>query len=193
MLNNRFDIYEPNRGERMDRHVFEALGKTRVVIENGKVTDVGTPQVSYCPLFYKMRGIEEFTPEVVRQNIEFRIKDFGMCTPARQLRMKDFLSFGVSELLGMAVAEKMLDCAVIVCEGAGTVVASEPELIQGIGGRISGIVETFPILEIIAAIGADYVLDPATAAIDQVKGIVLAQSFGFERIGVTISSAQDAF
>jgi hypothetical protein len=37
----------------MDRHVIEALGKTRVVIENGKVTEVGKLEVSYCPLFYK--------------------------------------------------------------------------------------------------------------------------------------------
>lgn len=65
----------------MDRHIFEALGKTRVVVENGKVVEVGEPQVSYCPLFYKKRGIEEFTPDVVKENIEFRIKDFGMCTP----------------------------------------------------------------------------------------------------------------
>jgi putative methanogenesis marker protein 8 len=177
----------------MDRHVIEALGKTKVVVENGIVTEIGTPQVKYCPLFYKMRGIEEFTPDVVRQNIEFRIKDFGMCTPGRQLRMNDFLSFGVSELLGMAVADKMLDCAVIVCEGAGTVVVSEPELIQGIGGRISGIISTSPISEIIDTVGRDHVLDPENATIDQVKGIKLARKLGYKKIGVTISNAQDAY
>jgi putative methanogenesis marker protein 8 len=106
--------------------------------------------------------------------------------------MKDFLSFGVSELLGMAVADKMLDCAVIVCEGTGTVVVSEPDLVQGIGGRISGIVFTTPIPEIIEAIGRDHVLDPAKATIDQVKGIELARSLGYKKIGVTISSAQDS-
>ncbi len=177
----------------MDRHVFEALGKTRVVIENGRVTEVGEPQLTYCPLFYKVKGIKELTPEVVRKNIEFRIKDFGMCTPNRQMRMKDFLSFGVSELLGMSVAEGMLDCAVLVCDGAGTAVVSEPELIQGIGGRISGIVETSPIKEIIDTIGNDRVLDPSTAAIDQVKGVDLAFRLGFERVGVTISPASDAY
>ncbi|MGD1060890.1 MAG: DUF2099 family protein, partial [Methanomassiliicoccales archaeon] len=68
-----------------DRHVIEALGRTRVVIENGRVTEVGEPQVIYCPLFYKKRGIEELTSDIVRQNIEFRIQDFGMCTPDRQM------------------------------------------------------------------------------------------------------------
>jgi putative methanogenesis marker protein 8 len=176
----------------MDRHIIEALGKTRVVIENGEVIEVGEPQVNYCPLFFKMRGIEEFTPEVVRQNIEFRIKDFGMCTPDRKMRMKDFLSFGVSELLGMSVAHDMLDCAVLVCEGAGTAVVSDPELIQGIGGRISGIVSTTPIGAIIDAIGNDRVLDPSSAAIDQSKGVDLALSLGYRRIGVTVSAASDA-
>jgi putative methanogenesis marker protein 8 len=180
-------------GEIMDRHVIEALGKTRVVVENGKVTEVGTPQVSYCPLYNKMRGIDEFTPEVVRKNIEFRIKDFGMCTPERQLMMKDFLSFGVSELMGMAVENKILNCAVLVCEGAGTVVLSEAELIQGVGGRISGIISTTPIPEIIDAIGRDHVLDPTTGMIDQVKGVELARSLSYKRIGVTISSAQDSY
>jgi putative methanogenesis marker protein 8 len=186
------NIIKNRDDQMMDRHVIEALGKTRIVVEDGKVTEVGMPEVRYCPLFYKMRGIEEFTPEVVRQNIEFRIKDFGMCTPDRQLRMKDFLSFGVSELMGMAVADGMLDCAVIVCDGAGTIVVSDPELIQGIGGRISGIISTTPISEIIETIGRENVLDPERATIDQQKGVDLAYALGYKKIGVTISSAQDA-
>ena len=125
------------------------------MIRDGKIVEMGVPEVEYCPLFAKVRNIQEITPEAVRENIEFRIRDFGMCTPHRKMRMKDYLSFGVSELLGMAVSKGLLDAAVIVCEGAGTVVISDPELIQGIGGRVSGLVETTPIPEIIDAIGAD--------------------------------------
>lgn len=176
----------------MDRHVIEALGKTRVVIKDGKVIEVGMPQVEYCPLFAKVRNIQVITPEAVRENVEFRIKDFGMCTSARQLRMRDFLSFGVSELLGMAVAKGMLDCAVIVCEGAGTVVVSEPDLIQGIGGRVSGLVETTPISEVIDAIGRDMVLDARSAKIDQFAGTMLAFVRGFKRVGVSVATAFDA-
>lgn len=176
----------------MDRHVIEALGKTRVVIKDGKVVEVGMPEVEYCPLFAKVRNIQVITPEAVRENVEFRIKDFGMCTPGRQLRMRDFLSFGVSELLGMAVAKDMLDAAVIVCEGAGTVVVSEPDLIQGIGGRVSGLVETSPIPEIIDAIGRDMVLDAKSAKIDQFAGTMLAFVRGFKRVGVSVATASDA-
>lgn len=176
----------------MDRHIIEALGKTRVVIRDGKVVEVGKPEVDYCPLFAKVRNIQVITPEVVRENVEFRIQDFGMCTPHRTMRMKDFLSFGVSELMGMAVSKGLLDAVVIVCEGAGTVVVSDPELIQGIGGRISGIVETSPIPEVIEAIGRDHVLDPEEARIDQYEGTRLAFVKGFKRVGVSVASAADA-
>ena len=179
-------------GERMGRHVIEALGKTRVVIEDGKVTEVGGPQVEYCPLFAKHRGIQKITPDIVRENVEFRIRDFGMCTESRKMRMKDFLSFGVSELMGMALTKGIIDCTVIVCEGAGTVIVTDPELAQGIGGRISGILETSPIESVINAIGKERVLDPKTAKIDQVQGVTKAVTLGFRRIGVSVATGKDA-
>lgn len=179
-------------GESIGRHVIEALGKTRVVVEDGKVVEVGEPEVGYCPLFAKHRGIQEITPEIVRENVEFRIRDFGMCTEGRKMRMKDFLSFGVSELMGMALTKGMIDCTVIVCEGAGTVIVTDPELAQGIGGRISGIVETSPIESVINAIGRERVLDPKTAKIDQVQGVTKAVDLGFRKIGVSVATGKDA-
>lgn len=175
-----------------DRHVMEALGKTKVVIEDGKVTFVGKPEVTYCPLFMKHRGIKEITPEVVRQNVEFRIKDFGMCSPSRQMRMKDFLTFGVSELLSMAVADGRLDSVVIVADGAGTVVVQDPELIQGIGGRISGMIETTPIPEVVEGVGRDNVLNPEKGTIDQFAGVQKAFSKGHRKVGVTVAKADQA-
>lgn len=172
--------------------MIEALGCARIVVENGKVVEVGEPRIRVCPLFLKVRGITEINQEIIRKNIEFRIQDFGMCTPDRQMRMRDFLSYGISELIGMAIAEKMVDAAVMVCEGTGTVVVSDPELAQGIGGRVSGIVETSPIEEIIETVGKDHVFDPTTADIDQVRGAELAFTLGYRRIAVTIAKAEDA-
>ena len=180
------------KGNLMDRHVIEALGRARVVIENGKVTEVGEPMITYCPLFKKYRGIERITRETIRENIEFRIKSFGMCTPQREIRMRDFLSFGVSEIIAMAVSKNYLDCAVLVCDGAGTTVVSDPEIIQGIGGRLSGVIETTPYREIISVLGEERVLDPKTGRIDQFEGVRLADRLGFQRIGVTIVSADEA-
>lgn len=176
----------------MDEHVIEALGKTRVVVRDGKVVEIGEPEINYCPLFDKYRGIKELTPEAIKENIEFRIKDFGMCTGDRVLRMKDFLSFGVSETLGTLLDENIIDCAVIVSEGCGTVVVTDPEFVQGMAGRISAFLSTSPIIEIIDAVGAQNTLDPETAEIDQIKGALKAISMGYKNIAVTIISPDDA-
>ena len=170
----------------------EALGLARVVIEDGKVVEVGEPRVEYCPLFYKYRKIERLDKDIIRQNMEFRIKDFGMCTPGRKMRMNDFLSFGISEVMSMCVSKGILDCAITVCDGSGTAIVDDAELVQGIGGRISGLVETSPIDEIIEAIGRDRVLDPETARIDQVAGARKAWDMGYRKIGVTVAKGNDA-
>lgn len=176
----------------MSRHVMEALGKARVVIENGKVIEVGEPIIRTCPLFKKYRGIEELTPESIRENIQYRIDKFGMCTEARETRMHDFLSFGVSEMLSMAVSHGILKAAVIAADGCGTCVLDDPELIQGMGGRISGLCETEPIQKVIDDIGRDRVLDPDTAAMDQFAGVNKAFAMRYSKIGVTVAFADDA-
>jgi putative methanogenesis marker protein 8 len=176
----------------MDEHVIEALGKTRVRVKDGKVVEVGEPKIDYCPIFDKYRGIKELTPENVKDNIEFRIKDFGMCTEDRTLRMNDFLSFGVSETLSTLIEEGIIDCVVSVCEGCGTVILTEPDLVQGTGGRVSGLISTSPIDNLIKELGSENVLDPENASIDQIKGTLKAIKMGYKNIAVTIVSPKDA-
>jgi putative methanogenesis marker protein 8 len=179
-----------------DEHIIEAVGRCRITIRNGSVVDVGEPRISRCPLAKRFSyPVDAITREAVRANIEHRIRSFGMCTPDRNvLADRDFVLFGASELLSSAVRQGLLDCAVLACDGAGSVVASRPELIQGIGGRMSGLVSTSPIPEVIRRIeenGGD-VLDPDTAAIDQVKGVFFAASRGYNRIAVTTASGKEA-
>lgn len=176
----------------MDEHVMEAIGKAKVVIRDGKVVEVEEPQIDYCPLFHKYRGIEKLTSQVIKENMEFRIEDFGMCTSQRKMKMADFLSFGISETLGTLLEEKIIQCAVIVCEGCGTVILEDPELVQGIGGRISGIISTTPIDEIIKVVGNDKVLNPEKAKINQFEGVIKAIDDGYTKIAVTVASAEDA-
>ena len=179
-------------GDIVDEHIIEALGRTRVVVRDGKVVEVGEPKINYCPIFDKNRGIKEITSEAVRKNIEFRIKDFGMCTPERKLRMKDFLSFGVSETLSTLLDENMIDCAVIVSEGCGTVILADPEFIQGMAGRISAFISTTPITTIIETIGPENVLNPETAEINQIKGVLKAIDMGYRNIAVSVVLPEDA-
>jgi putative methanogenesis marker protein 8 len=175
----------------MDEHVIEALGRAKITIKDGKVVDVGEPMIEYCPLFHKHRGIEKLTKDEIRKNIQFRIDDFGMCKPNRQLRLKDFLSFGISEILSTLLADDIIDCAVMVCEGCGTVIVTESELAQGVGGRVSGLVETSPIPELIDEFLPNHVFDEENATIDQVEGFKLAIENGYKNIAVTITLPED--
>ena len=49
-----------------DHHVIEALGKTKVVIENGEVVFVGEPLVEYCPLFDKIDNAKKLDKEYIK-------------------------------------------------------------------------------------------------------------------------------
>jgi putative methanogenesis marker protein 8 len=176
----------------MDEHVIEGLGKARIVVRDGKVAEVGEPLITYCPIFDKHRGIKKIDRDAIAKNIQFRIDDFGMCTPDRVLTMKDFLSFGVSEIVCTAMRQKRVDAAVLVCEGCGTVIVTDPDMVQGIGGRVSGLVSTTPIPRLIERIGPGNILDPKTARIDQVAGIRKAIGMGFKNIAVSIVDGSTA-
>ena len=58
-----------------DEHVIEALGKTRVIIRNGIVVEVGEPKIDYCPIFDKYRGIKG-TPANINPILKKRILNF---------------------------------------------------------------------------------------------------------------------
>ena len=51
--------------------------------------------MKYCPMFNAMRNIEKLDKDSIRKNIEFRIKDFGMCTPNRIIKMPDAITVGI--------------------------------------------------------------------------------------------------
>jgi putative methanogenesis marker protein 8 len=177
-------------------HIIEAIGRCRIVVRDGAVVEVGPPLIERCPLARRFAfPVDEMTPEAVRENIEERIRSFGMCTKDRDvLSEDDFVAFGASELMSCGIRQGLLDCAVIVCDGAGTLVATNPALVQGIGGRMSGLVKTCPIPETIERIeqNGGTVLDHRTAAIDQAGGVALAVSLGHERIAVTTARADEA-
>jgi len=176
----------------MDEHVIEALGKARVVVRDGKVVEVGEPQIGYCPIFDKNKGIKSIDKDAIAKNIQSRIDGFGMCTARRSLKMTDFVSFGVSEIISTGMSKGSVDAAVLVCEGCGTLIVTDPEMVQGIGGRVSGLVSTTPIPELIDRVGRELVLDPASAKIDQVAGVRKAIAIGFGNIAVSVTSGSMA-
>ena len=174
------------------RHVFDALGMTRVVIEDGKVVSVGEPELEYCPLFKKFRDMSEISPELVKANIEFRIKDFGFCTENRVVRADDYITFGISEILSTSLENGTIDAAVIAADGCGTAVITDPHVLQGLCGRISGLVETSPLQVVLDAVGRDNVLDPETVPLNMPAGTDLADSKGYKKFSVTVCIPEEA-
>ena len=182
--------------DRDDEHVIEAIGRCRILVRGGKVVEVGQPVIRDCPLARRFAiPVAELTPDAIRANIEGRIAGFGMCTPARELEEeKEFVAFGASELLATGIRCRSIDCAVLACDGAGTVIVATPALIQGIGGRMSGLVRTSPIPEVIRNISAcgGSVLDPVHARIDQYAGVALAVAQGFRSVAVTVADPAES-
>lgn len=175
-----------------DRHVLEAVGMSRIVIENGRIVSMTEPKINYCPLFRKYRDMETVTADQVRKNIEFRIRDFGMCTENRVVKADDYVTFGVSEILSDAICNGEIEAAVIAADGCGTAVIDDPCIVQGLGGRISGLIETSPLNVVLDAVGRNNVLDPENTPVDMVKGADLAHSRGYRKFAVTVCIPDDA-
>jgi putative methanogenesis marker protein 8 len=121
--------------------------------------------------------------------MEFRIEDFGMCNPQRELEMKDFLSFGISEIISPLLDENEI---VMVCEGCGNMLVTDSSKAQGIGGRVSGLAKTSPIPEIIERIGKENILDWENASINQLAGTQFAIDKGHKNIAVTVTNGVDS-
>jgi putative methanogenesis marker protein 8 len=179
-----------------DEHILEAIGRCRITVRNGEVVEVEPPLIRECPLARRFaRPVDPITPEAVKENIGHRIRSFGMCTRNRKLLMTtDFVGFGASELISFGLSAGFFDAAVIACEGAGTVIATTPELVQGIGGRMSGLVSTTPIPEVIAGIEQNGGSVPfrETASLDQPGGVRVASAQGYAHVAVTITIPSDA-
>jgi putative methanogenesis marker protein 8 len=182
--------------EHTDEHILEAVGRCRVVIRNGNVAEVGEARIASCPLTKKFAfPVSVPDKESVKANIEYRIKTWGMCTPRREVSdTRPFVGFGASELLSFGLSAGLLDAVVLACDGAGTVIVTSAALVQGIGGRMSGLVKTVPYPEVIRRIeeNGGIVIDKAHAALDQAAGVAEAYRRGYKNVAVTVAIPEEA-
>lgn len=176
-------------------HIIELAGKARVIIKNGEVVEVGEPLVKSCPLWRDLFKLETFTKEFILDRVQHVMIDKrGLFTERRTFELLPEVDFGVSEMMMNACEDGLIDVAVEVSDGAGTVIVGDPELIEGIAGQIPGVVKASPIKKVIDRLeaGGAVVLDPATAKIDQVAGVERAIELGYKKIGVSVIRAEDA-
>jgi putative methanogenesis marker protein 8 len=150
------------------------------------------PTIEHCPLHESLYGTRSIDKESVKRSVEMKIARAGFCCPNRAFDADPVVAYGASEMMRVWLEKRLIDCAIVVCEGAGTVIAIDGELTQSIGARLTGIVKTSPIPRIIKRIEAKggVVLDRGTARIDQVEGFKRASDLGFRRVAVSVAGFQ---
>jgi len=165
---------------------------SRVRISQSGVEVLTEPCVEYCPLHDALYGTKHIDREAVRKSVESKVSTVGFCCRERSFRSEPVVAYGASEMMQVWLRKGLIDCAVVVCEGTGTVITSNGELVQSIGARLTGIVKTSPVEEIIQRIKASdgVVLDEATARIDQLEGVKRAFDLGFRRVAASVASFQ---
>jgi putative methanogenesis marker protein 8 len=173
-----------------------------VAVSGAKVIKVTDPDMTHCPLarlFYReymdpvpLEDMGEMKALIARA-MEDKIARFGLFTERRELvRDRIEVPYGASEMMMYALRKGAIDAAVVACDGAGTVIADRPEVVQGIGARMNGLFHTTPIPGIVArlrAMGAAVPFDDAS--IDQVEGAREAVRLGYRSIAVTVNSFTD--
>ncbi len=163
-----------------------------VRVRDGKVEVLTEPAIRSCPLRRDLYGIKIESKETVKRVLEEHMAELGMYGPKRVLELENKpVSFGASEILSDALSEGLIDAAVLVSEGAGTVVATKPEVLQAIGAHMTGLVKTEPIEEIQEGLEErGCILIDRQGTVDQVLGFERAVDAGYRRIAVTVAGAQ---
>ena len=164
----------------------------RVRISEKGIEVLSEPLVEHCPLHEALYGTKHIDVEAVRKSVKTKIAGFGFCCRNRVFDAEPIVAYGASEMMRVWLEKKLVDCAVVVCEGAGTVITTNGRLVQGIGARLTGIIKTSPVREVIERIGADggVVLDKASARIDQLEGVRRTSDLGFKRVAVSVAGFQ---
>lgn len=181
---------------RRDIHVVRYFS-SYVSVSRGRVISITEPAMTYCPLahhfysefFPKDGGGTDAVKKFIKRAIESKIREFGLFTARRRITSDTAaVPFGASEMLMTALQKRVIGAAVVVCEGAGSVITDDPAVVQGIGARMNTLLLTTPIKAIIKQLkkrGCRIVFE--SGLIDQVEGVRAAAELGHKRIAVTIT------
>jgi len=165
------------------------MAKALVLVKDGEVKVLSDPQIRSCPLRRDLYGCETESRETVERVLREHMDELGMYSSKRMLEVDQKpVSFGASEMIMDAMSQGMVDAAVVVCEGAGTVIATRPEVLQAMGAHMTGLIRTDPIEEVQSGLmERDCTILEEACEIDQVKGYAKAIDLGFEKVAVTMT------
>ena len=170
-------------GDRKDLHITRALGAI-VVVSDGEVIDVdGRAALRSCPM-QRWFGSSEPASYITQ-----KISEFGHFSCCRQAQRSDIVvPYGTSEMFMMALRHGIVDCAITVSDGAGSVITTDPSVVQGIGARMNGVFYTTPIRDVIERYRGLGCVVFDDGRIDQIRAIGTAASAGYRRIAVTVNA-----
>jgi putative methanogenesis marker protein 8 len=180
-----------------DLHVLKYFSSV-VTVSEGRVINVTEPTLRFCPLAnhffpaFKKIAPEDLNAltETIRGAIQSKIRDYGLFTAKRSFDFpRDAVPFGASEILASSLRTRFIDSAVVVCDGAGTVIVNSPEIVQGIGARMNTLIFTSPVRQVIDKLerAGVHIVFKDNAWIDPSRGTVKAQALGYKKIGVTVA------
>jgi len=185
----------PLPGVFSDLHVIR-LFSAYAAISESRVVRVTEPRLAYCPLAQAFYGRQyAFSPDAAQETlktiIEDKIRQFGHYTERREILCPTVeVPFGASEIMMAGLRTGRVDAAVVVCDGAGTVVTARPGIVQGIGARMNALFYTTPIPGLVRRLEAEGGRVPfADAAINQLEGAAWAGRQGLRRLAVTVNAA----
>lgn len=172
-------------------HEICCCGSHVKIAEKGVIV-LSEPLVTHCPLHESMYGTKKIDSDSVKKSVETKIEGFGFCCKNRQFDFDPIVAYGASEMMSVWLNKGVIDTAVVVCDGAGTVITSNGKLVQGIGARLTGIIKTSPIREVIEHIERNQgtVLEKSDARIDQAAGVKLAFMAGAKHVVASVASFQ---
>lgn len=182
-----------------DLHVLKYFSSV-ITVSEGRVINVTDPSLRSCPLarhFYpELKDADPEDPvslkDAIRRIIESKIRNYGFFTKDRSFHFpKCAVPYGASEMLAGSLKNHFIEAAVVVCDGAGTVITGSPETVQGIGARMNTLIFTSPIQEIFQKLKAAHchIVFEDNAWIDQAQGVERALALGFKKIGVTVAAS----
>lgn len=181
--------------ENRDLHILRFYSSF-VTVSGGEVIEVSDPELTYCPLanlLYKnFRTLDTLDKRAfkntVQDAVEEKISQFGFFTEDRKIYQKDIsIPYGASEILMYALRKRQIEAAVTVCDGAGTVISSNPEVIQGIGARMNGLFFTTSFQYLVKRLEENDCTVIPGGRIDQTEGIKRAIQLGYRNIAVTVN------
>ncbi|MFO7870853.1 MAG: DUF2099 family protein [Kiritimatiellia bacterium] len=165
-----------------DLHITRVLG-CWAAVSDGRVLEVDrSSALDSCPLQQKLStaGVAEY--------LEEKIRKFGHFTASRGITRDSIaVPYGTSEMLMYALRKDVIDCAVTVCDGAGTVVTDRADVVQGIGARMNGLFHTTPVPAVQEHLRELGCLLFEDAAIDQARGLSAAAEAGYGRVAATVN------